>query len=88
MQIDTELHLTVTLKSDGSVYLDKQMLSQEELQAVLRDKAARLLSEDGKSITVTLFADQDIFYQELYTILDLIRTAGISNVSLQADNSR
>jgi biopolymer transport protein ExbD len=33
---------------------------------------------------VDLFADKALSYQELYQVLDGIRTAGISNVSLQA----
>jgi biopolymer transport protein ExbD len=86
--IDTELHLTVTVKDDGTLYLDKVMLNRPELQAVLRDKAKIALSQDDKSVTVTLFADKEISYQELYRILDIIRTAGISNVSLQANNIR
>jgi biopolymer transport protein ExbD len=87
-QIDTELHLTVTVQKDGAVYLDKVMLTRQELQVVLRDKAAMALAQDDKSVTVTLFADKEISYQELYSILDIIRTAGISNVSLQASNIR
>jgi biopolymer transport protein ExbD len=87
-QIDKELHLTVTVQKDGAVYLDKVMLTRQELQVVLRDKAAMALAQDDKSVTVTLFADKEISYQELYSILDIIRTAGISNVSLQASNIR
>lgn len=84
--IDTELHLAVTVKKDGVIYLDKILLSLEELQTVLRDNAVKAASGDSKSVTVTLFADKDISYQELYSVLDVIRTAGISNVSLQAGN--
>lgn len=86
--IDTELHLTVTIKKDGVIYLDKVLLSQEELQTVLRDKVIKAESGDSKSVSVTLFADKDISYQELYRVLDVIRTAGISNVSLQAGNTK
>lgn len=86
--IDTQLHLTVTVKKDGAVYLDKVLLSPEELQAVLHDNAIKAASGDKKSVSVTLFADKDISYQELYRILDVIRMAGIANVSLQASNSK
>ena len=84
--IDTELHMTVTVKKDGLIYLDKVLLSQAELQAALRDNAAKAASEESNPVNVTLFADKDISYQELYRILDVIRMAGISNVSLQAGN--
>ena len=87
-QIDTELHLTVTVKKEGVIYLDTVLLSKEELQVVLRDNAEKAAAGDNKSVSVTLFADKDISYQELYRILDVIRRAGISNVSLQAGNSK
>ena len=86
--IDTGLHLTVTVKKEGVIYLDKVLFSQEELQTVLHDKAVKAGAGDNKSISVTLFADKDISYQELYRILDVIRMAGISNVSLQAGNNK
>lgn len=84
--IDTELHFTVTVKNDGELYFDRVKFSQEELLSVLRDKAEKAASETNKSVVVALFADKDISYQKLYTVLDVIRTAGISNVSLQAGN--
>ena len=86
--IDTGLHITVTVNTKGELYLDKVLLSRDELQAVLQEKAAKAAAGDNKSVSVTLFADKDISYQELYRILDVIRKAGIANVSLQAGNSK
>jgi len=86
--IDTELHLTVTLQSDGAIYLDKVILTRDALRGVLSDRAATAQLTGNKVVTVTLFADRDVSYQELYSILDVIRSAGISNVSLQATNIR
>ena len=87
-KIDTELHLTVTLRNDGSIYLDKTMMSHAELEETLRNNAYQAIQVDDRSVAVTLFADKDISYQELYGILDIIRTAGIANVSLQASHTR
>ena len=81
-QIDTERSLTVSVQQNGEIFLDKERLSLEELQAVLQDKAQK--AADGKDVQVDLFADEALSYQELYRVLDIIRTAGISNVSLQA----
>ena len=81
-QIDTEQSLTVSVLQNGEIFLDKERLSLEELQAVLQDKAQK--AADGKAVQVDLFADEALSYQELYRVLDIIRTAGISNVSLQA----
>ena len=85
-EIDTELSLTVSVRQDGEIFLDETRLSLEELQVLLQDKAQK--AGDDKSVQVDLFADKAISYQELYRILDIIRTAGISNVSLQAGDSK
>jgi biopolymer transport protein ExbD len=82
-EIDTELNLTITIKADGEIFLDSKNVSQDELQAVLLKK--KQSETDAKSVQVDLFADKALSYQELYRVLDIIRTAGISNVSLQAD---
>jgi len=81
-QIDTEQSLTVSVRQNGEIFLDKIKISMEELQLVLQDKAQN--ASDGKDVQVDLFADEALSYQELYRVLDIIRTAGISNVSLQA----
>jgi len=80
--IDTEQSLTVSVMQNGEIFLDKIKISMEELQLVLQDKAQK--ASDGKDVQVDLFADEALSYQELYRVLDIIRTAGISNVSLQA----
>ncbi len=81
-QIDIEQSLTVSVMQNGEIFLDKIKISMEELQLVLQDKAQS--ASDGKDVQVDLFADEALSYQELYRVLDIIRTAGISNVSLQA----
>jgi biopolymer transport protein ExbD len=81
-EIDTEQSLTVSVHQNGEIFLDETKLSLEELQVVLQDKA--LKADGDKSVEVDLFADKALSYQELYRVLDIIRTAGISDVSLQA----
>jgi biopolymer transport protein ExbD len=81
-QIDTEQSLTISVRKNGEIFLDNSRISLEELQVVLQDKAQK--ATDIKAVQVDLFADEALSYQELYRILDIIRTAGISNVSLQA----
>jgi len=81
-QIDTEQSLAISVMQNGEIFLDKIKISLEELKLVLQDKAQK--ASDGKDVQVDLFADETLSYQELYRVLDVIRTAGISNVSLQA----
>jgi len=79
-EIDKELVLSVTVKRDGTVYVDKDKITLENLAAVLKRKA------NGDPETgVLLFADQRLTYQKLFRVLDQIRMAGLNRISLQAE---
>ena len=81
-EVHTELNLTLTVNSQGEIFLDNKNVSQEELQTFLLEKTRK--TAHSKFVQVDLFADKTLSYQELYRVLDIIRTAGVSNVSLQA----
>jgi biopolymer transport protein ExbD len=85
-EVDTELHLSVSVRQNGDIFLDNTSITLEELVTVLH--ARTVASDDGKSVQVDLFADKVIPYQELYRVLDSIRTAGVANVSLQAGTAQ
>jgi len=82
-EVDVDPGLTVTVRPQGEIFLDNMKISETELQAVLQDRIQK--AEKRESLQVDLFADETVPYQRLYRVLDIIRTAGISNVSLQAD---
>jgi len=82
-EIRTEVNLTITVNDNGEIFLDNTSVSQDELQTFLLKEKQK--ETDNKSVQVDLFADKALSYQELYRVLNIIRTAGISNVSLQAD---
>ena len=79
-KIDKHLILSVTVRADGSIFLDKERISLEDLREALR-KAARNRKETG----VLLFADKAVPYQEVFRVLDQIRMAGLNRISLQAE---
>ena len=79
-RIEKQLTLTLTIQADGTVFLDKEQVPMETLGEILKLRAA-----ENKETGVLLFADKNIPYQKLYTVLDLIRMAGLSQVSLQAE---
>ena len=81
---ETAVSLSVTVNKKGELFLDKAPVSLEELGTVLAEKARNIENVDGRTVLVSLFADREISYQGLYKILDVIRNAGIANVSLQA----
>ena len=79
-KIDKELILSITVKADGTIYLDKESVSLENLRDSLRQRA-----RDEKERGVLLFADRTLPYQKLFRVLDQIRMAGLTRVSLQAE---
>ena len=79
-KIDKHLILSVTVRADGSIFLDKERITLKDLEGALRE-AARNREETG----VLLFADKAVPYQELFRVLDQIRLAGLNRISLQAE---
>ncbi|RPH49605.1 MAG: biopolymer transporter ExbD [Desulfobacteraceae bacterium] len=78
--IEKDLMLSVTVKSDGTVYIDSEKVSSGDLTAALQLKAGK-----AKEPGVVLFADGSLSYQKLFNVLDQIKKAGISRISLQAE---
>ena len=72
--------LSVTVRTDGSVFVDKTWVSMDNLKAMLLEKIA-----GNKDPGVLLFAEKTLSYQKLFQILDQIRLAGIHRISLQAE---
>lgn len=77
---EKKLMLTVTVKSDGTVYVDKEYVPLKGLTTMLELKA-RGHANPG----VLLFADNSLSYQKLFQVLDKIKMAGLSRISLQAE---
>lgn len=83
-EIDTDLTLTLTVRPDGTAYLDKESVAIGDLHQTLIDKMKHLEERDAGNTKVLLFADRSLSYQDLYKVLDQIKMAGIANISLQA----
>ena len=79
-KIDKTMVLSVTIKADGTVFIDKKPTHLDDLAEVLK----RAVKED-KEAGVFLFADRDLLYQKLFKVMDCIRMAGINRISLQAE---
>ena len=80
VKIDKKLILAVTIKADGSIFVDKEPVELERVSTVLQAKAA---GQDQPG--VLLFADRTLAYQSLFKVLDRIRQAGLNRISLQAE---
>jgi biopolymer transport protein ExbD len=79
-KIEKQLTLSLSIQADGALFLDKEPVPFENLGEALKLRAAA-----NRDTGVLLFADKNLPYQKLYTVLDLIRMAGLSQVSLQAE---
>ena len=58
-----------------------EFLGEDEIVAVVNFVKTKEYKEPG----VLLFADRDLSYQKLFSVMDQIRTAGINRISLQAE---
>jgi biopolymer transport protein ExbD len=79
-EIDKKLVLSVTIKADQTIYVDEEPVMLADLDQVLQSKAA-----GDQQPGVLVFADRALPYQMIYHVLDKIRRAGLSRISLQAD---
>lgn len=79
-ETDKNQMLSITVKADGTVYIDKQKVFLDRLAEHLKNR-----SLSGVETGVLLFADRDLSFQMIFSVLDQIRIAGINQVSLQSE---
>ncbi len=79
-EIEKKSTLSVTVKTDGTIYVDEKPISIENLAAFLKKQA-----EIDKDTGILLFAEKTLSYQKLFRVLDRIRIAGLNRISLQAE---
>jgi len=70
--IDKSLVFSVSIQSDGTLYVDKEQIALNDLAAVLKRKTGA-----NKDPGVLLFAERSLSYQSLFRVLDQIRMADI-----------
>ena len=72
--------LSLTIHSDGSINVDKERIPLGGLKELLGSKPKEI-----KEAGLLLFADREVSYQRLFFVLDEIKAAGFSQISLQAE---
>ena len=77
-EIERKPTLSVTIKQSGEIVLERDRVPLQDLASLLHAKAR--ISED---LGVFLFADRKVSCQLLVTVLDQIRSAGVTRVSIQ-----
>lgn len=79
-QVDNKPQIAISVTPEGLVYVDKLPVELADLDAILQDKTTA-----EKEPGVQVFADRVVEYQRLFMVLDSIKKAGISKISLQAE---
>ena len=82
-RIERESLLSVTIKQSGEILVDTHRVALKDLARLLEVR-----SQAHRSPGVLLFADKTVAYQLLIHVLDQIRAAGLSRVSLQATTEK
>jgi biopolymer transport protein ExbD len=77
-KIEKGLLLSLTIKDNGEILLDKNRIPPKDFVRLLK-----LRAKQEESPGVLLFADSRVSCQLLVKVLDQIRMAGISRISLQ-----
>ncbi|WP_444707511.1 ExbD/TolR family protein [Megasphaera elsdenii] len=70
----------VTLKTDGSLWLNGQPIQEKELIASARDQQAQ-----DSAFYVVLCADRGLDYGQVADVLDDLKRAGITRIGLAAE---
>ncbi len=83
VEIDKELILSLTINADGDIHLDKLPVTLAELS-----ETVKLHTTGKKDPGILIYADSTLPYQKLFHILDEVKIAGISRISLQADKEK
>lgn len=78
--LDKQVNLSVTVDRSGAVFVDKAPVALDQLADTLRAKTG-----SAKEPGVLLFADNQITYQILYSVIDQIKMAGIDRLSLECE---
>lgn len=77
---EKEMTLAITVKNNCDIFLNTEPVNLKQLSDLIETKA----SGGDKSRGVLLFAEGDTSYQFLFNVLDRIREAGMTKISLQA----
>ena len=81
-EIEQGERLAISVREDGNIFIDEHPVALSDLQKVLESRA-RTENLEG----VQVFGDRHVEYQQLFTVLDSIKKAGISEISLQAQKN-
>ena len=75
--------ITIGVQKDGTMYIDGQHYSAEAMKAKLEEA-----KKSSDKLAVILAGDKELTYQNTLKVMDVARSAGISQVGLAAKAER
>ena len=82
-EMQTNVNYLVTMKKDGSLWLEDQQIDEKTLIA-----HAKAENKKNPKFAVVLRADQDIDYGKVIVFLDQLKGAGLTRFGLAAESGR
>ena len=82
-QTDENETISISIRPVGDeleITVDKRVVSLKELGTVLPQPTA------GTQPAILLFGEEEVSYQQLYMVLDSLKTIGFTTISLQASS--
>lgn len=79
-QQEPQAQFVVTIKKDGSLWLNGKVIEKGELLASAKDQQA-----GNSNFSVVLCADRDIDYGQVADVLDSFKKAGITHLGLAVE---
>ena len=76
----TEQHVVVTIDKDQNLFLDDKPVNVNDLPGRLREGAKP--GEDAAHRIIYLRADQSVTFGAFATVMDAVKQAGITNISI------
>lgn len=81
LEMQDAISITIQATDQGMVlFVDEEPVNLEILSERLMKK-----KEEKQDLEVQIFADKSVSYQELFQVLDRVRLAGLTRISLQAE---
>ena len=80
--IYNKTNFTVTLKDDGSIYLEEQ---QTDIQTLLMQATKE--QKNNPSFAIIIRADKDINYDKVVSFIDTLKKAGITRFGLATNGA-
>ncbi|MGC9236376.1 MAG: ExbD/TolR family protein [Thiomonas sp.] len=70
--------ITLAVDKDGAIHVDSKVLTAQQLTALLKSKP------DTDALQVTIAGEEDVSLQQLMTVMDACRVAGVTKIGLAA----